>query len=395
MCALYVALQFVMADFYPHVMFLSPWYPNRYDAMMGLFVRKHALAVSRYVRVTVLYLHEDGHACKTELLDQTVETIREISVYYPKSEFFPRLAYNKAFAEGWEYVVKQCGMPDLTHVSVFGKQAWSAYRLYRKYGIPYVVTEHWTGYLQSNMRYKGLLRKKITELVARNARCIMPVSENLAMNMQCVGLKGNYRVVYNVVDDFFYNPVAASSADANIVRLLHVSCFDDKAKNVSGLLRAVERLRHRRTDFLLTLVGTGMDFAMCRDLARQLGIDDICTFTGELQPREVADLMRRHDVFVLNSNYENAPVVISEALAVGLPVVSTNVGGISEMVSLNEGILVRPNDTDALVEALDTMCSTYVQYDKAAIRNRGLQYSFDIVGKEIYNIYKVSVSDSR
>ena len=369
-----------------HVLFLSVWYPHRYDAMAGLFVRKHALAVSRYARVTVLYLHEDDRISKIEIIDLTTESVREIYVYYPKSHF-PHISYRRAFKRGWKYVTEHCGKPDITHVSVLGKQAVSAYRLWRRYGIPYVITEHWTGYTENNFKYKGWLRKRMTELVVRNAKCIMPVSKHLADRMKFLGLKGNYCVVRNVVDDFFYTPYDKKTQSDGKIRLLHVSCFDDDAKNVTGLLKAIADLRKRRNDFMLTLVGTGQDFDMCKDCARQLQIEDTCLFTGELTPEQVAEQMFCHDVFVMFSNFENAPVVISEALAVGIPTVSSNVGGIPEMITATEGILVAPRDVEALTNALDTMCDTYMQYDKDKIRRQGELYSFEKVGKEIFEKY--------
>ncbi len=371
------------------VLFLSVWYPHRYDAMAGLFVRKHALAVSQFAEVTVLYLHEDDRISKNEIIDQTTETIREIYVYYPKSRF-SLIAYRSAFQAGWQYVVQNYGRPNLTHVNVLGKQALSAYRLYKKYNIPYVVTEHWSGYMAENSEYHGVARKCVVETIVRHARCIMPVSEHLALCMQGHGIRGNYCVVRNVVDDFFYSDPTVV-LPSKTVRLLHVSCFDDKAKNVSGLLQAVALLRKKRADFTLTLVGTGRDFTFCRNIAQELGLSEICRFTGELPPAQVAERMHQSDVFVLSSNFETAGVVLQEAQAVGLPIVATRVGGIPEIVSDKEGILVAPRDINALADALDTMCNTFMQYDKAHIRARGKEYSFAAIGKQIHNIYKVSV----
>ncbi len=369
-----------------HILFLPTWYPHRYDAMDGLFVRKHALAVSKYVSVTVLYLQEDNLVNTTEVVSQNTDGINEVIVYYKSTKVVPHLSYRRAFMKGWNYVVQHFGLPDVSHVHVLGKAGLCAYWLKKKYKIPYVVTEHWSGFLENNFRYKGFGRKRTMEMVVRNAHCIMPVSGHLAERMQYLNLKGNYRVVYNVVDDFFYyNDIVNSKADK--IRLLHVSCFDDEPKNIIGLLNVIALLRQRRTDFTLTLVGAGRDLQRCKDLSERLSIGDICTFMGELTPHEVARQMQKHDVFVMFSNYENAPVVLSEALAVGLPVVATNVGGIPEMISAAEGILVEPKQENQLADALNTMCDTYYLYDKKHIREQGLKYSFETVGRQLYTIY--------
>jgi len=374
-----------------HILFLPTWYPHRYDSMDGLFVRKHALAVSKFVNVTILYLHEDNLISSTEIVRQNAEGLNEIIIYYKSSKSFSHISYKQAFMKGWDYVLQYFGLPDVTHVHVLGKTGLCAYWLKKKYNIPYVVTEHWSGFLENNFRYKGFWRKRMTELVVRNAYCIMPVSQHLADRMITLGLKGNYQVVHNVVDDFFYSDdVEKTKSDK--VRLLHVSCFDDEPKNITGLLNVIAKLRQKRKDFTLTLVGAGRNLQKCKALSERLLISDICTFTGEMTPHEVAQLMKQHDVFVMFSNYENAPVVLSEALAVGIPVVATKVGGIPEMVSANEGILVEPKQENNLLSALNTMCDNYLLYDKNEIKKQGLKYSFDLVGKQLDKIYTASAN---
>ena len=90
--------------------------------------------------------------------------------------------------------------------------------------------------------------------------------------------------------------------------------------------------------------------------------------------------MPHADFFVLFSNYENAPVVISEALAVGLPIVSSNVGGISEMINEEIGFLIDRKDEKALKEKILYLLDNFQKYDIEKIRNNGLKYSFDRVG---------------
>ena len=93
-------------------------------------------------------------------------------------------------------------------------------------------------------------------------------------------------------------------------------------------------------------------------------------------------------MFVLPSNYENAPVVISESLAEGVPVISTRAGGIPEMISSECGILVPPRDDRALTEAMATMLDHCHEYDRDTIRKAGLQYSYQAVGSQLANIYR-------
>ena len=171
--------------------------------------------------------------------------------------------------------------------------------------------------------------------------------------------------------------------------MLHVSCFDEKAKNVKGLLRAAKMLSEKRQDWQLVLVGTGIDYKDVRAYAESLSFPEgILRWTGELTPREVAEEMSHADAFVLNSNYENAPVVLSESMASGIPVIATRAGGMPEMIADECGILVPPRNDRALTEAMEHMLDHHSEYDRAAIRQAGKKYSYEAVGKQLKEIYE-------
>ena len=89
------------------------------------------------------------------------------------------------------------------------------------------------------------------------------------------------------------------------------------------------------------------------------------------------------------ANYENAPVVISESLAAGKPVISTNVGGISEFINDSNGILIKPGDETALTEIMNFLLDHLADYNTKSIKSSAQQkFSYHSVGTEIYTIYK-------
>ena len=153
--------------------------------------------------------------------------------------------------------------------------------------------------------------------------------------------------------------------------------------------RFPESLFAKRQDWRLDLVGTGIDYADVRSYADSLHFPDgLLEWTGEITPREVAEWMSKADAFVLPSHYENAPVVISESLAKGLPVVASRVGGIPEMVNDQCGLLVTPGNDDELEAAMERMLDHYQEYDREQIRQEGAQYAFATVGKKLKAIYE-------
>ena len=263
--------------------------------------------------------------------------------------------------------------------------------LYRK---PYVVIEHWTRYFRSKT-FDNYIHKLISQLAARKAAAVLPVTAHLQTNMLRHGMKNsNYVVVNNVVDDFFIAEKVIVKNGKKI--LLNVSCFDDEQKNLTGLLNVVEEIYKSRQDFVLYLVGTGADFDLIQTKATEKGLTNkAVVFTGMLQGENLADLFMKSDFTVMFSNYENIPVVISESLVCGKPVISSNVGGISEHIDDGNGILVERNDEKALTSAMLWMLDHYETYDSASIAKQAKdKYSFHAVGQHLYSIYKEVLSES-
>ncbi len=368
------------------VLYLTQWYPWRHDAMEGLFVRNHAeAAVRQGIDVCVLYCREQAHAEPMEIVDQTTNGVRELYVYYSGSA-------SAALRRGRNEVFARWGKPDICQVNVLSKYAFLAYELYRLHHIPYVLVEHWSGYLPANgdyLRNNRGLKKRLYEHVVRHARCVLPVSHMLQTAMQACGLRNDcWRPIHNVVYDCFYADVQRPIAQPPY-ELLHVSCFDEKAKNVRGILDAVKKLEQRRDDFRLRIIGTGIDYEADKAYADSLHLSaGRVIFEGEKTPEEVCAAMQHAHLFVLFSRYETAGVVLAECMAVGLPFVATNVGGIPEMMNDDVGMLVESEDVQALTDTIDKMLHRLPSYHEETIRHYGRDYSYDKVGEQLKKLYE-------
>lgn len=383
-----------------HSLFFSAWYPNRDDAMSGLFVRKHADAVSRFCKVTVLYVHADERIRKREIKYENFNAVHEVVVYYPSGTGFLRkiikpIQFVAAYIVGIRKVFSRYGRPDIVHVNVLTRTALPALYLKLTRRIPFVVTEHWTRYLPSRSSYKGFFRKIITKIAVANASSILPVSDDLRKAMQGHGLKNhNYQVVNNVVEDNFFDAEVSTNSKSDELQLIHISCFDDEQKNISGILRVTAQLMTERTDFRLILVGTGKDFQKMKELALRLHIPEHrLIFTGELPPVAISEQLKESDFMVLFSNHENAPVVISESLACGKPVIATRVGGIPEMIDDSNGILLNKGDEATLKQTLIQMLDHFQEYNTPQLQEAArTKYSYQSVGQTIFHLYKTILS---
>jgi glycosyltransferase involved in cell wall biosynthesis len=345
------------------VLYLSAWYPTERDAMAGLFVQKHAEAVIQQgCDVRVLYSDNVG------------------------------IAWLRDMYKGWKRLRREWGLPDVVQMNVLDKNGLLALWLKWRYRIPYILVEHWSGYLPINFSFRGGWHGALMRLIAKNASCILPVSQMLEDAMKACGIENaHWQRVHNVVDDFFYHPISSFSITpkTNKIRFLHVSCFDEKAKNIQGLLRAMRKVAEKRSDFELVLVGTGVDYEQDAAYAKELNFPaDMLTFTGEQTPFEVAQWMQQSDCFVLFSNYENAPVVLSECMAVGLPIITSNAGGIPEMVNAQVGVLVDTKNESQLAEAILQFMERPTLYVCQQIQACGQKYTYAAVGQQLVSLYK-------
>jgi len=378
-----------------HILFLPRWYPHQQDPMFGLFVKKHAEAVAQFNRVSVLYvqgLSSNEKFEKEEIIEDP--NLHTHIYYYQNSNYriWNVLRFWYYLIQGFLKLKRERGNPNLVHVHILTRLGIFALLLKNIYNTPYIITEHWSRYLPIPNTYKGYLRKKLGRIVVKNASAILPVSQNLAKAMQKHGLtNSNYQVVANVVDDLFFQKLQKKEAKEKTI-FLHVSTFEDRSKNISGILRSIKKLSERTADFEFWLIGDGMDYASLRSFSKELEIPkEQIKFYGLKQGQDLVDLYHQADYFVLFSNFENIPVVINEAQACGLPVIATDVGGISELIHTQNGTLIEPKNEEQLTETLEQAINNTHAFNALEIQNSAKEsFSYPSVGNLINAIYKAS-----
>ncbi len=377
-----------------HILFLARWYPHQYDPMYGLFVERHARAAALYHDVSVIYIHPVDDSLKpfSEIHEET--HFLEVKHYYSKSGLFGRIVspfqYYRQFRKAYQTVLSKRGRPDLVHVNILTRVGVLARLLRIQYGILYVITEHWSRYLGRRDGYHGFLRKQITPNVVKNAGALTTVTDNLREAMENHGLTARRTVtVPNVVDVDFFRPKPDKIPHDKTI-FMHLSCFEERSKNMSGILKAVKLLSERRTDFLLYMVGEGIDWHKAVQEAERLGLKDkFVYFTGLKQGADLLQLMQRADVMLLYSHYENLPVVILEAFACGIPVISSDVGGIAEHLSAERGMLIPPGDSRVLANTMEKMMMKLPEYNREAIRKYAInRFSMQVIGSQFDNLYR-------
>ncbi|MFH0824060.1 MAG: glycosyltransferase [Pseudomonadota bacterium] len=202
------------------------------------------------------------------------------------------------------------------------------------------------------------LWRTLTRWVSSRSAVIAPVSEEIKRILVGLGVpESKFSLPRFGVDLDMFHPPAATAAKPNDspVTILFVGSLIPR-KGLRDLLSALAHPSLASTR--LDVVGDGMDRRELMALCRDLGLEGGTVWHGTLPPRDVARLMREADIFCLPSYMEGKPNVVREAMASGLPVVASRVGGVPEMTSEGEtAIIFDAGDVEALRNALVRLVS--------------------------------------
>jgi glycogen synthase len=367
-----------------NVLFLTTNWPRPESPIDGIFVREHARAAAEVADVRVLHLVRAPASLGLFRLDRIEgEELPTWRVPYrrfgkPLAQLAflagPLVAARRLRRAGWE--------PEVIHAHSF-LSALPALLLGRLLRRPVVYTEHWTIFLPENPGELSVAMRRLARFALERADLVLPVSKDLERALRRFAPAVRTRVVPNVVDEVF---APAQDRDAKPTRLLTVGLLDTPRKGVDILLEALALVPDRER-LRLDVVGEGELRPGYEALAERLGLAETVRFHA-LEPKPaLAERMRSADLFVLASRYENNPCVVLEAMASGLPVVATRVGGVPELVTADSGRLAEPFDPSSLAAALEDALTGH--FDREAIAAAARErYGRGAVARELRDVYE-------
>jgi glycosyltransferase involved in cell wall biosynthesis len=255
--------------------------------------------------------------------------------------------------------------PDLLHAHWILPNGWIAAQVSKRTGVPLLVTTHGSDVFTAE---KNPLFGHMARSAAAQAHSITAPSPDMIARLGALGIDtGKIGLVPNAVQADFAETVTAAEvsalrdrlgipADDMVVlamgRMVHVKGFPYLLEAFAAVARNHERVR-------LVLGGGGVLYEDMRKLARDLGIGEQVIMPGPVMRNDVPVYYRMADLFVVPSvrhesgAVDGLPVVVPEAMAAGLPVVASNVGGIPVLIrDGSNGILVPERDVGAIAEAI-------------------------------------------
>lgn len=368
-----------------NILHLLSWFPRPENPTAGNFCLNHIRSVSNYANSVVLSAFIDPNVRR-----RTVETIdygnfQQVLIHVPKSLLPNAPQLFMAYRFGLRYIQKNYFQPDFVHLHVALPLGKIALYWKKRHGLPFILTEHWTIYQPQNAAMMTPKMKEDILRIANEAEVILPVSYDLQVNMMRLGVIRPFRHIPNVVDTALFHPAPKEPHETK--RILHVSTLRDEAKNFSGILRVIKQLSEQRRDFVLDVVHD-FDKPEFVQYVKENHLEEFVRFHGKKEGAELAAFYSNADFFLLFSNFENLPCVLIESFASGIPVITTDVGGIGEMMDESRGIMIHAGDEPRLLEAVSQMLDHYQEYDSQKIREYAeARFSMQVIGEQLLRVY--------
>lgn len=358
-----------------YILILASWYPNRIDPLSGIFIKQLAEKLAQFKRIVILHITSDpGMVNNTfDLAESSESGVQSVLVYWKPSRnpLIRLLRYRRASQIGYRQIMETAGIPSLVHVQILSRYEWVPKWLHKRHNIPFIVTEHWSGYLTGEYKSLSPIRKQIIRSQFRRAKKIIVVSRVLQEAMQEQIPSLDFTVIQNLVEiDSHMETKPEKDPHKGKITILNIADLRDTKKNISGLIKAMVPVSAHFPAAELHIIGDGSDRQMLISLADSLGLlDKHVFFDGIFTHAETMIRMANASFYVCPSYVETFSIATAEALLCGLPVVATNCGGPGEFVTAETGYLIPPNDQDALEQAVIKMCGQFQYFDKEGIRS--------------------------
>lgn len=221
------------------------------------------------------------------------------------------------------------------------------------YRIPWIGFAH--GYIEISKRLR--FYSKLDKLILRYADRVVAVSNSMKDLLKEAGVKEDkIKIIYNAIDQADARPTANAESIRdcygikNTHKVIGVVGRLSQEKGQIVFLKAFRKAVNILPEVKALIVGDGPDRKILEKYCRDNGLEDKVIFTGYQE--NVANLYQIFDIMVLPSFTEGLPNAVLEAMLFGVPVIATSVGGVPEIINDSNGILVPPNNYDAIADRM-------------------------------------------
>lgn len=379
------------------ILWLVSWYPDKLSPYNGDFIKRHAEAVSLYHLVKVIYVVRDaaGKITRDVLTEENLyHQLSETIIYYYSpaypfflNKFFSEKKYRRVYKQAISSYIAQNGKPPIVHVHVAMKAGVIALWIKRTMAIPFVVSEHWSGFLdEARERFDQLpfYFRSLWKKIMRKAAGCSTVSQYLGSAVQRRFPFIETTVIPNVVNTAIFFPAEEEKKE---LKFIHISGLDE-LKNPKEIVEAFKIVSGKYPNAVLEIVGSTKKEIV--DFSDGLQLTGKVRFREEVPQQLLASELNQSIALILYSSYETFGCVLIEANACGVPVIVSDIPIFHENIQESEnGFFVRPHDPAALADKMIWAIENRPLIDSRAVATMtGSKFNYSKVGEQFSNWYK-------
>lgn len=378
-------------------LWLASSYPSELHPYEGDFIQRHARATALFCHVEVIHIIKDAEGLVTKNINEIeigTDQLTERVIYYKPfrtsvkfiDRFLSSLKYKRLYRQAVAKYISVNGIPEFIHVQMAMKAGLTALWVKRKYNVPYILSEHWGGYLDEakpNIRDYNFIYRYYWNKIITGAKGCTFVSEAFRQFMiERYNIK-NSVVIPNVVDTDIFFPV--QKVETGKTRFIHISTMIYQ-KNTEAILEAFGLLKDIPA---IELELYGPVNRPITDLIVKLGVQNQVFVGGEVPHEILSKALQQADTLILYSRFETFGCVLIEANACGLPAIVSDLAVFHELVEDGvNGLFVEGENPVLLSEKLRQFIAQKNTFDKIAIaRSTAQKYNFRKIGQQFIDLY--------
>jgi len=384
------------------VFVIPTWHPTPTRPLLCNWVLPHiALLRESGVESYLLQLGLDGEPIPagTDPWRQPIRLLNEHHLYVPvpnPAKTYQRIRffyggflrkYTERLRDVYQLAVGKWGKPDILHAHVSLPGGYLAALLGREFGIPVIVQEHYTGF-ESDARFPWRAGCFVREM-GRQIQGFYAVSPGYANRIERTGLVKMTGVLPNPIDMDLFKPTQREE-HSKPFRIVTAGNMNFQ-KGADLLFEALHQLLPE-LDWRLTLFGETTHRGAFAQWLDDPHFSCRLSLPGKVPQMELARAYSQSDLYVVSSRIETANVSMLQAMACGVPVVTTSCGAPETLIDYSVGIAVKPNDPQALAEGIVQVAQNPQRYDRDALRQFVMErYSKPAVAKRVLEAYQMAL----
>lgn len=380
---------------------ITPWYPNEINPLSGSFVEDQAIALSKQGEdVAVLFVDLNyrnilkklkTHHFKTIFkIEKGIKVFRYYGFFPPKISLRLHTQWSIYFDILFKKYIEKFGLPSIIHAHTF-HTAYAASFLSEKYNIPFVITEHSTILITRELHG---WRRQIFQKSFQNASKVISVSNGLRDVLKSI-ISNEILVIPNLIDTDLFS----IKNQKPIKKTFQIIAAGDliPRKGFHILIEAFSQLdASLKKNMCLKIFGQGSENNRLTALIKKLREDKRIFLEGEVSRDILSKKMKDSDLYVLSSLTETFGIVVIEAMATGLPVISTKCVGPEKIIPEFAGAFIPINDIAALKNGIEQLYLNFDSYQPKQIRQYVLDnFSEIVVANKLKTIYQSSLKEGK